>query len=158
MLHWDELWSAGIFKVMRDAVNRDLARYRSKGLRVVEIEKPDVGRVRAILEQKDILGVIYCGHGCQTGLCPITGGDPEYVSEHNYRPRQGGLYGLAFLDLFTCFSADTSIYVDWREGGKSSLPRWPQNVANKGWFRGFIDEAGAYDPPWLNLHVSHGQR
>jgi len=118
----------------------------------------DAGTVTALqvkLRHKDLAGFVFVGHGTSNG--GLATGDPptpnalmQHVPQNNYR-RLGRTYRLAFMYLFSCYSADASA------GTPIPPSAWVRNVSSRGVFHGYvgpITDKNYMDPG--RTYTSHG--
>lgn len=141
---FDIFW---MWQMMNDQV---IAQWKSQGFRVAT----DVGRIDKDivnhLGSSDIYGYVFTGHGWNGAIinsASLT--DPGNVGTGPDRYTQ---YGIAFLNLNACDSAD-SVPVIRRNYRYNA---WESNVARRGWFKGYTGAVNSIDELFLWV-VTHGK-
>ena len=138
-----------IVYIWRALAMSDVRTWSGQGFLAVPIEAPTDENIMAHLASKDIYGYEYVGHGWTPGI----------INTYDYFGREGGVgpdryssYGIAFMTLRACYSADKQPIA----GRHYRFNAWEANVSTKGWFAGYegsvdaLNELGAW-------RITHGK-
>jgi len=139
------IWT-GIIVLWRQMAKGDQARFEREGYNVVVVDPTSSGQMQAHLRSPALYGMIYIGHGDEDGGGVLDMGELDYLKPGRYTS-----YGIAFLDLKACHSADT---VTPREGW--TYNKWEYNVAKRGWFTGYKGDVNIYNENW-QWRATHGK-
>jgi hypothetical protein len=132
------VWTA-IIDLWRAMSKQDQARLEKKGYNIVSVDPTSSGQIKAHMKSSALYGMIYIGHGDEAGGGVIDpGGGLDYLDPGRYTA-----YGIAFLDIKACYSADT---VTPQEGWTYNA--WEFNVARNGWFTGYQGWVNVFDESW----------
>jgi hypothetical protein len=95
------IWT-GIIDLWRMMAKSDQAHLVKEGFSIIVVDPTSSGQMVAHMRSPDLYGMIYIGHGDEGGGGVIDMGEADYLKPDRYTA-----YGIAFLDLRACHSADT---------------------------------------------------
>ncbi len=129
-----EGWT-GIIWVWRIMASGDQARFEREGYNVIVVDPTSSGQIQAHMGSPALYGMVYIGHGDESGGGVLDPGREDYIQPGRYTE-----YGIAFLDLRACHSADTVIpKVGW------TYNKWEYNVAKRGVFTGYEGDVATWN-------------
>ena len=131
---WIDYFPTSLISIRRGLARNDRDDYESKGNYTVWVEDVTDAMAMGSLRSDNILGYIFVGHGGGGGTINTfdTGGGGVIARRYTR-------YGISFLSLFACGSADRN-----RFSGRPNYwvyNDWEWNVSKRGWFTGYEGDA-----------------
>lgn len=120
-----------VISTWRSEVKTDTEYWLNRGYRVSLNENSKDDKIITHLGRDDIYGFVYIGHGYNGGI--INSYSSEGPDKSGIGPDRYTKYGIGFLNLYSCNSADRVPIV--RRNYR--LNAWESNVARRAWFMGY---------------------
>jgi hypothetical protein len=124
-----------IITIWRQLASVDQNRFSNEGYNVITVDSTSSGQIKTHMKSHSLYGMTYIGHGDAEGGAVLDPSDLDFIKPGRYTA-----YGIAFLNLEACHSADT---VTPKQGWTFNM--WEFNVAKRGWFTGYEGEVDTYN-------------
>ena len=102
MYEYGEYGFTPIIWIWRHIAAGEQADYEAQGYNVIVVDPTSSGQIKAHMKSGSLYGMVYIGHGDADGGAVLDPNDLDYIKPDRYTS-----YGISFLNLKACESADT---------------------------------------------------